>query len=486
MITNELKSQVDKIWETFWTGGISNPLTVVEQFTFLIFIKSLDTAQTKIDKKKRLDSKVKDIFSKENEHLRWQNVHLKTAEDMFLTFQTQMFPFIKTLSDEQSAFSNYMKDASFLIPTPKLLQKVVDMVSRLNLEDKDIKGDLYEYLLSKLATAGTNGQFRTPRHIIKMMAEMMLSNANITKDFKIYDPACGTAGFLINSIEYIKENKPELLDTLSSKEFEGLFYGNDFDISMARIASMNMMLHSIESAHISNTDALGKFDLDEENKYDLILANPPFKGSLDYEEVAKSILDVAKTKKTELLFVSLIVKALKVGGRTAIIIPDGVLFGSTTAHKEIRREIVLNQQLDAIISMPSGVFKPYAGVSTAIMIFTKTNGHKNEKVWFYDMQNDGYTLNDNRTPCDGSEIPDIMKRFKNLENETKRTRIDKSFFVPIDEIEKNDFDLSINRYKETVYETITYDTPTKILEDLEIINSKISVGLEELKELINE
>ena len=267
MITNELKNQVDKIWETFWTGGISNPLTVVEQFTFLIFIKSLDTAQTKIDKKKRLDSSVKDIFTKENEHLRWQNVSLKTAEDMFATFQTEMFKFIKELADEESTFSKYMKDATFLIPTAKLLQKVVDMVDKLHLDDKDIKGDLYEYLLSKLATAGTNGQFRTPRHIIKMMAEMMLSNANITKDFKIYDPACGTAGFLINSIEYIKEQKSELLDTLSSKEFEGLFYGNDFDISMARIASMNMMLHSIESAHISNTDALAKFDLDEENKY---------------------------------------------------------------------------------------------------------------------------------------------------------------------------------------------------------------------------
>lgn len=486
MITNELKSQVDKIWETFWTGGISNPLTVVEQFTFLIFIKSLDTAQTKIDKRKKFDSSVKDIFTKENEHLRWQNVSLKTAEDMFATFQTEMFKFIKEIAHEESTFSKYMKDASFLIPTAKLLQKVVDMVDKLHLDDKDIKGDLYEYLLSKLATAGTNGQFRTPRHIIKMMAEMMLSNANITKNFKIYDPACGTAGFLINSIEYIKENKSELLDTLSSKEFEGLFYGNDFDISMARIASMNMMLHSIESAHISNTDALAKFDLDEENKYDLILANPPFKGSLDYEEVAKSILDVAKTKKTELLFVSLILKALKVGGRTAIIVPDGVLFGSTTAHKEIRKEIVTNQQLDAIISMPSGVFKPYAGVSTAIIIFTKTNGHKNDKVWFYDMQNDGFTLNDNRTKCDGSDIPDIIERFKNLENETKRTRIDKSFFVPIDEIEKADFDLSINRYKETVYETISYDTPNKILEDLEVINSKICVGLKELKELINE
>ncbi|MFV7789557.1 HsdM family class I SAM-dependent methyltransferase [Aliarcobacter lanthieri] len=486
MITNELKSQVDKVWEAFWTGGISNPLTVVEQFTFLIFIKSLDTAQTKIDKKKRLDSSIKDIFTKENQHLRWQNVSLKTAEDMFSTFQTEMFTFIRDLASQESSFSKYMKDATFLIPTAKLLQKVVDMIDKLNLDDKDIKGDLYEYLLSKLATAGTNGQFRTPRHIIKMIAEMMLSNVDITKDFKIYDPACGTAGFLINSIEYIKEQKSELIDTLSSKEFEGLFYGNDFDISMARIASMNMMLHLIEKANITNTDALAKFDKDEEDKYDLILANPPFKGSLDYDEVAKSILDVAKTKKTELLFVSLIIKALKVGGRTAIIVPDGVLFGSTTAHKEIRKEIVSNQQLDAIISMPSGVFKPYAGVSTAIIIFTKTNGHKNKEVWFYDMQNDGFTLNDNRTACEANDIPDILERFKNLEKETKRTRTDKSFFVPIDEIEKADFDLSINRYKETVYETISYDTPSKILKDLELINSKIGVGLEELKELINE
>lgn len=485
MITNELKNQVDKIWETFWTGGISNPLTVVEQFTFLIFIKSLDTAQIKIDKKKKLDKNVKDIFSEENENLRWQNVSSKAADDMFTTFQTEMFPFIKSLSDEQSAFSNYMKDASFLIPTAKLLQKVVDMIDKLNLEDKDIKGDLYEYLLSKLATAGTNGQFRTPRHIIKMMTEMMLSNTAITKDFKIYDPACGTAGFLINSIEYIKEQKSEVLDTLSSKEFEGLFYGNDFDISMARIASMNMMLHSIESTHISNTDALAKFNVSEEENYDLVLANPPFKGSLDYEEISKVILDVAKTKKTELLFVSLILKALKTGGRSAVIVPDGVLFGSTKAHKEIRREIVSNQQLDAIISMPSGVFKPYAGVSTAIIIFTKTDGHKNDKVWFYNMENDGYTLNDNRTPCEGSDIPDILERFKNLNDEESRIRTDKSFFVPIEEIENNDYDLSVNSYKEIVHESVIYDNPAKIIEDIEIINSKITTGLQELKELVN-
>jgi len=278
MITNELKFQVDKIWETFWTGGISNPLTVVEQFTFLIFIKSLDTAQIKIDKRKRLDSTIKDIFTKEQQHLRWDNLSIKNAQEMFNTFGSEMFPFIKSLSSDSSPFATYMKDASFLIPTPKLLQKVVDMISTLNLEDKDIKGDLYEYLLSKLATAGTNGQFRTPRHIIKMMVTMMLKNTPIEKDFKIYDPACGTAGFLINSIEYIKEQREELLDELSIKEFENLFYGNDFDISMARIASMNMMLHSIESAHISNNDALSKFDINEEDKYDLILANPPFNG----------------------------------------------------------------------------------------------------------------------------------------------------------------------------------------------------------------
>jgi type I restriction enzyme M protein len=485
MITNELKNQVDKIWETFWTGGISNPLTVVEQFTFLIFIKSLDTAQQKIDRDKRLNPKLKDIFPADKQHLRWSELNDLTALPLFELFQVEMFAFIKSLSSEQSAFANYMKDASFLIPTAKLLQKVVDLVDKLNLDDKDIKGDLYEYLLSKLATAGTNGQFRTPRHIIKMMVELMLSSANVDENFKIYDPACGTAGFLINAIEYIKEQRSELVDQLSVAEFEGLFYGNDFDISMARIASMNMMLHSIGSANISNNDALAKFDLSQEENYNLVLANPPFKGSLDYDEVAKPILDVAKTKKTELLFLSLILKSLKVGGRTAVIIPDGVLFGSTKAHKEIRAEIVSNQQLDAIISMPSGVFKPYAGVSTAIVIFTKTNGHKNDKVWFYDMQNDGYTLNDNRTACEGSDIPDILARFANLENEAERSRTEQSFFVPIEEIEANDFDLSINRYKEIVYEKIEYAKPSVVIEDIEKIEKKIAVGLGELNGMLD-
>ncbi len=484
MITNELKSQVDKIWETFWTGGISNPLTVVEQFTFLIFIKSLDTAQTKIDRKKKLSPDIKDIFDTEHLHLRWENLSGLAAEEMFTVFQTEIFPFIKSLSPEQSAFATYMKDASFLIPTAKLLQKVVDMVGTLNLEDKDIKGDLYEYLLSKLATAGTNGQFRTPRHIIKMMVELMLNKAHIDENFKIYDPACGTAGFLISAIEYIKDERSEVLDALSVSEFENLFYGNDFDISMARIASMNMMLHSIIAAHISNEDALAKYDTSHEGQYDLILANPPFKGSLDYEEVAKPILDVVKTKKTELLFLSLMLKSLKVGGRCAVIIPDGVLFGSTKAHKQIRKEIVLNQQLDAIISMPSGVFKPYAGVSTAIVIFTKTEGHKNDKVWFYDMQNDGYTLNDNRTPCEGSNIPDILERFVNLKKETERKRTDQSFFVPIEEIEANDFDLSINRYKEIVYEKVEYDDPKDILDEIKVIESKIAKGLNELEAML--
>jgi|TARA_R110002033_G_scaffold63018_1_gene113916 type I restriction enzyme M protein len=486
MITEELKSKVNKIWETFWTGGISNPLTVIEQFTFLIFIKSLDNAQAKITNQKRLKPDLKDIFPKEKEHLRWDKLSAMTAQNMFDCFKDEVFPFIKSLSHEQSSFSHYMKDASFLIPTPKLLEKVVDMTSTLNLDDKDMKGDLYEYLLSKLASAGTNGQFRTPRHIIKMMVEMMLKDVKINKDFKIYDPACGTAGFLINSIEYIKDNKKEVFDDLSSKEFENLFYGNDFDISMARIASMNMMLHNIQSAHILNTDALAKFDKDEEEKYDLILANPPFKGSLDFDEVAKPILDVTKTKKTELLFVSLILKALKIGGKCAVIVPDGVLFGSTKAHKELRSELVSNQQLDAIISMPSGVFKPYAGVSTAIMIFTKTNGHKNDKVWFYDMQNDGFTLNDNRNPCEGSNIPEILEIFSNLEKEEGSDRTQKSFFVPIKEIEEADYDLSINRYKELVYRETSYDKPEKILEDIEEIDKKISKGLKELKGLVNE
>ena len=485
MITNELKSQVDKIWETFWTGGISNPLTVVEQFTFLIFIKSLDTAQQKIERQKVLKPDLEDIFSEQEQELRWKNFSDLAAQEMFELFSSKMFAFIKTLSPEQSSFAHYMKDASFLIPTPKLLQKVVDLISKLNLEDKDMKGDLYEYLLSKLATAGTNGQFRTPRHIIKMMVELMLADTVVDSEFKIYDPACGTAGFLINSIEYIKDERAEILENLSVSEFEGLFYGNDFDISMARIASMNMMLHNITSANISNSDALAKFDKMQEEKYDLVLANPPFKGSLDYDEVAKSILEVAKTKKTELLFLSLILKSLKVGGRTAVIIPDGVLFGSTKAHKEIRKEIVSNQQLDAIISMPSGVFKPYAGVSTAIVIFTKTNGHKNDNVWFYDMDNDGYTLNDNRTPCEGSDIPDILERFSKLENEKDRKRTEQSFLVPVSEIEANDFDLSINRYKEIVYEKVEYEKPSKIITDIEEIEVKIGLGLQELKGMIN-
>ena len=484
MITEELKSKVNKIWETFWTGGISNPLTVIEQFTFLIFIKSLDNAQAKITSQKRLKPELKDIFPKEKEHLRWEKLSAMTAQNMFDCFKDEVFPFIKSLSDTQSSFAHYMKDASFLIPSPKLLEKVVDMTSTLNLDDKDMKGDLYEYLLSKLASAGTNGQFRTPRHIIKMMVEMMLKDVKINKEYKIYDPACGTAGFLINSIEYIKDHKQEVFDDLSSKEFENLFYGNDFDISMARIASMNMMLHNIQSAHILNTDALAKFDKEEEEKYDLILANPPFKGSLDYDEVAKSILDVTKTKKTELLFVSLILKALKIGGKCAVIVPDGVLFGSTKAHKELRSELVLNQQLDAIISMPSGVFKPYAGVSTAIMIFTKTNGHKNDKVWFYDMQNDGFTLNDNRNPCEGSNILEILEIFSNLEKEEGNDRTQKSFFVPIKEIEEADYDLSINRYKELVYKETSYDKPEKILEDIESIDKKISKGLKDLKEMV--
>jgi len=487
MITNELKSQVDKIWETFWTGGISNPLTVVEQFTFLIFIKSLDTAQAKIDSKKRFSPELKDIFDAEHQHLKWSVFQSGLdAEAMFALFQTEMFPFIKSLSSEQSAFATYMKDASFLIPTPKLLQKVVDMVHKLNLEDKDIKGDLYEYLLSKLATAGTNGQFRTPRHIIKMMVELMLSSANVTKEFKIYDPACGTAGFLINAIEYLREHRPEVLESLGVTGFENLFYGNDFDISMARIATMNMMLHAISSAHISNEDALAKYDHTHAEQYDLILANPPFKGSLDYDEVAKPILDIAKTKKTELLFLSLILGSLKVGGRCAVIIPDGVLFGSTKAHRQIREQLVSHQQLDAIISMPSGVFKPYAGVSTAIVIFTKTEGHKSQKVWFYDMKNDGYTLNDNRTPCDGSDLPDIMARFANLEGEAERTRTEQSFFVPTSEIEANDYDLSINRYKEIVYEKVEYEKPTKILDDIDVIEKQIAEGLVALRKMVDE
>lgn len=395
----------------------------------------------------------------------------------------EVFPFIKNLhGDEESAYAKYMGDAIFKIPTPLMLAKIVDSINNLELDrDKDTKGDLYEYLLSKVATAGTNGQFRTPRHIIDMIVNLMQPKA----DDIIVDPAMGSAGFLVSAQQYLRDNRAEMfLDAKLKNHFNNdMFYGFDMDRTMLRIGAMNMMLHGVDNPNIEYKDSLSEQNTDKE-KFTLVLANPPFKGSLDYEAVSADLLKVTKTKKTELLFLALFLRVLKMGGRCASIVPDGVLFGSTKAHKEIRKEIIENQKLEAIISMPSGVFKPYAGVSTAIMIFTKTNAGGTDKVWFYDMKADGYSLDDKRTEIDKNDIPDIVERFHNLEKEADRKRTEQSFFVDVEEIRENGYDLSINKYKEIVYEEVEYDAPSVILGRVKELEGEIAAGIEELERML--
>lgn len=492
MITGTLKSQIDKIWNDFWTGGISNPLTVIEQFTYLIFLKQLDQKQTLIEKQQNLlgVKTAKPIYSEQQRPLRWSSFKEKDPEIMFDLFtkpqreidDLTVFDFMKNIGKVGGVFSNYMKGAIFMIPTPKLLDKVVQQIDTLDLDDRDAKGDLYEYMLSKIAEAGTNGQFRTPRHIIKMMVELTQPR----KDDIICDPACGTAGFLVAAGQYIYDHHS---DWFEEKEFRDhfnsvMFNGIEFDPTMLRIGAMNMQLHGIDSPNFIAKDALSESNSNVNDAYTLILANPPFKGSLDYDEVESSLLQTTKTKKTELLFLSLMLRTLKTGGRAAVIVPDGVLFGSSRAHKAIRQELVENQKLEAVISMPSGVFKPYAGVSTAILFFTKTNSGGTDSVWFYDMEADGYSLDDKRNEIKENDIPDIIERFHKMDNETSRKRTDKSFLVPFKEIKENDWDLSINRYKEIVYEEIEYDPPADIIKDIELLDQERAETLASLKEML--
>ncbi|MBA6154674.1 type I restriction-modification system subunit M [Gelidibacter maritimus] len=493
MITGETKSKIDRIWNDFWTGGISNPLTVVEQFTYLIFIKQLDDKQILMEKQANLLGVPieKPIYTKEQSPLRWSNFKNKDPETMFDLFTKQQreleditaFDFMKTIGAEGGEFAKFMKGAIFMIQSPKLLDKVVQQIDQLPLDNRDTKGDLYEYMLSKIAEAGTNGQFRTPRHIINMMVEMTQPK----KDDIICDPACGTAGFLVSAGEYIYHNHNDWFQDKTFREHFNtkMFNGIEFDPSMLRIAAMNMQLHGMETPVLIGKDALSEANADIENEYTLILANPPFKGSLDYDEVESSLLQTTKTKKTELLFLSLMLRTLKVGGRAAVIVPDGVLFGSSRAHKSIREELVNNQKLEAVISMPSGVFKPYAGVSTAVLFFTKTNSGGTDTVWFYDMKADGYSLDDKRAEIKDNDIPDIVKRFKNLEAETERARTDSSFLVPFKEIKENDWDLSINRYKEVVYEEIEYDEPNMIIGLIKEIDKSRKDALLNLEKMMN-
>ncbi|MED3668116.1 class I SAM-dependent DNA methyltransferase [Geobacillus kaustophilus] len=485
MLTGELRNKVDKIWETFWTGGITNPLTVIEQFTYLLFIKGLDEAETQREQEAALlGIEFERIFPEDKQHLRWSKFKNLEASQMYEIVSKEVFPFIKSLhGNKNSAYAKYMSDAIFMIPTPQMLSKIVDGIDKLPLKDRDLQGDLYEYLLSKIATAGTNGQFRTPRHIIKMMVELVKP----TPEDIIVDPAAGSAGFLVAAGEYLRKHRSDLFLVQSLKEHfnNHMFYGFDMDRTMLRIGAMNMMLHGIENPNIEYRDSLSEQNKDKD-KYTLVLANPPFKGSLDYDAVSNDLLKVVKTKKTELLFLALFLRILKTGGRCACIVPDGVLFGSSKAHKDIRKEIVENHKLEAIISMPSGVFKPYAGVSTAIMIFTKTGVGGTDQVWFYDMKADGYSLDDKRTPIEENDIPDIIARFHNREAEKERKRTEQSFFVPVEEIRENDYDLSINKYKEIEYEEVQYEAPSVILERIEALEKEIILGIKELKEMIKE
>lgn len=485
MITGELRNKIDKIWETFWTGGITNPLDVIEQFTYLLFIKQLDEVETtKENEANFLGVDYESMFPGECQKYRWSKFkNLGSAEEMYELVLNGVFPFIKNLhQDGDSAYARYMGDAIFKIPTAAMLSKIVDGIDKLELGDEDSKGDLYEYLLSKVATAGTNGQFRTPRHIIKMMVELVKP----APDDTIIDPAMGSAGFLIEAQSHLRENHPELfLHQESLQHFNNtMFYGNDMDRTMLRIGAMNMLLHGVENPNISYRDSLSEQNTDVE-KYSLVLANPPFKGSLDYEAVSADLLKVTKTKKTELLFLALFLRILKKGGRAAVIVPDGVLFGSSKAHKQIRKEIIENNKLDAVISMPSGVFKPYAGVSTAILIFTKTGSSDTDKVWFYDMKADGLSLDDKRQEIADNDIPDIIERFNHLDAETDRKRTDQSFFVPVDEIVSNNYDLSINKYKEIVYEAVQYEPTDVIIGKIDALESEIQGELAELKKLLD-
>ena len=505
MITGALKSQVDRVWDAFWSGGISNPLSVIEQITYLLFARRLDELHTAKEAQANLLGTAieQPIFSKSQQHLRWSRFKDFESEKMYLVFRDEVFPFIKNLhQDEQSAYSRFMKDAVFIMPTPSLLERAVTMIADIPMEDRDTKGDLYEYLLSKIAQAGVNGQFRTPRHIIKLMVELM---APQPKDV-IGDPACGTCGFLVAAGEFLREHHPKLFVNKSQREHfqTQMFHGSDFDASMLRIGAMNMMLHGVEQPDIQRIDSLSQdaFDLRSQisdfkwrDQFTLVLANPPFKGSLDHAAVAKDLLQMTKTKKTELLFLALFLAQLKPGGRCACIVPDGVLFGSSTAHQQIRQTLVDGHKLDGVISMPSGVFKPYAGVSTAILLFTKTNSGGTDHVWFYDMTADGFSLDDKRDPTpDQNDIPDILAKWQqwrseisNLKSQISDSFTDrhaKAFCVPVAEIRGNKYDLSINRYKEIAYEEVQYDPPHKILDQLETLEAEITTDLKTLRGML--
>lgn len=511
MITGAVKSQVDKVWDAFWSGGISNPLEVIEQITYLLFLRRLDDMQVLEENKaarlkepmeNRIFPEGKDESGCPYEDMRWSRFRHFATDDMYTIVDRHVFPFLRTLGGDGSTYAHHMKDARFTIPTSQLLGKVVDLIAEIPMEDRDTKGDLYEYMLAKIATAGQNGQFRTPRHIIQLMVEMVAP----TPTDIICDPACGTAGFLIAAAEYLRHHNPEMLrDEKPRAHFhQEMFHGFDFDNTMLRIGSMNMLLHGIENPDIRYRDSLSQDHAGEEERYSLVLANPPFAGSLDYEHTAKDLQAIVKTKKTELLFLALFIRLLKPGGRAAVIVPDGVLFGSSNAHKTLRKILIEDHKLDAVVSLPSGVFRPYAGVSTAILLFTKTNSGGTDHVWFYNVEADGWSLDDKRTPLLSEQklgpvtttpltsdeyvknnLPDVLARWANRnESEVDRPRTEQSFCVPKDDIVAQGYDLSLNRYKEVLHEEVEHRPPLEILADLATIEVDIQRGIKALEEML--
>ena len=497
MITGQLKNKIDAIWDTFFASGITTPLTVVEQITYLLFIKLLDDSQLKKEATASIfKTEVKNpVFKDGNwknpetekevpyKNLRWSVFKNLDTREMFNLMRNDVFVFIKNINTgKDSSYSKFMQNAIFMIPNERTLSRVVDGINGLDLNDKDSMGDVYEYILGKMASSGINGQFRTPRHIIRMMVELMQPNLNDV----ICDPAMGSAGFIVESAKYVSENyENELLKKENQEKYaNSMFYGFDTDQTMLRIGAMNMMLHGVENPNIEQRDSLSEDNTDKD-KYTMVLANPPFAGSLEYADVSKDILALTRTKKTEILFLSLFTRILKIGGRCASIVPDGITNNTNdSAYTTIRKELVENQKLEAVISMPSGVFQPYAGVSTAILIFTKTNAGGTDKVWFYNMKADGYQLSKKRTPIKENDIPDIINRFRNLEAEESRTRKDQSFFVSKEDIVKNNYVLNINDFMEIEKKEIEIESPQEIMKDIDKLDEELATLKQELKDLL--
>ncbi len=486
MITGEIKNKIDSIWDDFFSAGMSEYLTVIEQFSYLMFIHSLDELENETERYERMSGEKKEhIFPTGKQKYRWHVFKTFEETELFDLMGKEIFPFIKKINaDEESAFARYMKDAAFSIPSPQTLKAVITKLDELfenpEVRARDMLGDIYEYVLSKMNSSGQVGMFRTPRQIRDMMVRLIRPQPLD----RICDPACGTAGFLISSAEYIREAYGS---TMGDKEWahysKGLLTGFDTGSTMLKISAMNLLLHSIHEPHIAYQDSISKNNASE-GEFDVILANPPFTGSVNKSTIADSLTNVCATTKTELLFVALFLRMLKKGGRCACIVPDGVLFGSSNAHKALRRELVEQHQLQAVISMPGGVFKPYAGVSTGILVFTKTGAGGTDKVWFYDMKADGYSLDDKRQPVQENDIPDIIARYGNLDGEKKRKRTDQSFFVPKDEIAANGYDLSINKYKEIIYEKVDYPAPRVLLGEIQGLQGEIAKDIAELEKIL--